>query len=396
MGPAPDHEPDCNLRLLVLQKTLEEVASRPEDPAAATAADCCVICLDIVTEPCKAFPCGHHNFDYLCVSNWLFEVPRCPLCKARVVKVVHGPTDAPLTTFFDQKNTATATSSTSSSTIRDSDSSFARTFYTDFSGHRARFLYPRSRDRRSREPSRRRPAVVPDAIAVRRNVYRHRLYSQHVGSNRLSRYREVTPHMFCTDTELVSRARMWMRRELGVFSFLSPDDVDDDNTGGGTSAQSNISSRSREEAQRRRRRRAINAEFLLEYIVAILKSVDIMGSGGQAEEMLSDFLGRDNTRLFLHELRAWLRSPYTKLEDWDRAVQYDENVSREARSSREGAASRDTSSAEGRGLGRYSGRGVRQKGDFYRPERGDRSFRARKEYRSGGEKLGRRRSRSPR
>lgn len=201
--------------------------------------------------------------------------------------------------------------------------------------------------------------------------------------------------MFCTDTELVSRARMWMRRELGVFSFLSPDDVDDDNTGGGTSAQPDSSSTSRDEAQRRRRR-AINAEFLLEYIVAILKSVDIMGSGGQAEEMLSDFLGRDNTRLFLHELRAWLRSPYTKLEDWDRAVQYDENVSREALSSREGTASRDISSAEGRRLGRYSGQGVRQKGDFYRPERGDRSFRARKEYRFGGEKLGRWRSRSPR
>ena len=38
--------------------------------------------------------------------------------------------------------------------------------------------------------------------------------------------------------------------------------------------------------------------------------------------MLQDFLGRDNTRLFLHELKAWLRSPYT-LEDWDRHVQYD-------------------------------------------------------------------------
>ncbi|KAG5975052.1 hypothetical protein E4U56_004021 [Claviceps arundinis] len=393
MGLASDRETDCNLKQLVLQKTLEEVASRSEDAAAA---NCCVICLDIVTEPCKAFPCGHYNFDYLCVSNWLFEVPRCPLCKARVVKVVHGPTDAPLTTFFDQKNAATAASSSSSSTIRDSDSSSARTFYTNSSERRARYHCPRSRDRRFRELSRRRPAAVSDAIAVRRNVYRHRLYSQHVGSNRLSRYREVTPHMFCTDTELVSRARMWMRRELGVFSFLSPDDdVDDDNTGGGTSAQPDSSSTSRDEAQRRRRR-AINAEFLLEYIVAILKSVDIMGSGGQAEEMLSDFLGRDSTRLFLHELRAWLRSPYTKLEDWDRAVQYDENVSREARSSREGSASRDVSFAEGRGLGRYSGQGVRQKGDFYRPERGERSLRARKEYISGGKKPARRRSRSPR
>jgi hypothetical protein len=58
--------------------------------------------------------------------------------------------------------------------------------------------------------------------------------------------------------------------------------------------------------------------------VAILKTVDIQGSGGQAEEMLQEFLGRENTRLFLHEMRAWLRSPFTNLEDWDRNVQYNE------------------------------------------------------------------------
>ena len=70
-------------------------------------------------------------------------------------------------------------------------------------------------------------------------------------------------------------------------------------------------------------RRANNAEFLLEYIIAILKTVDIKGN--QAEDMLQEFLGRDNTRLFLHELKAWLRSPYMTLEDWDRHVQYNKN-----------------------------------------------------------------------
>ena len=75
-------------------------------------------------------------------------------------------------------------------------------------------------------------------------------------------------------------------------------------------------------------RRANNAEFLLEYIVAILKTVDVKGSGGQAEDMLQEFIGLDNTRLFLHELRAWLRSPYTSLEDWDCHVQYNEDLMR--------------------------------------------------------------------
>ena len=74
-------------------------------------------------------------------------------------------------------------------------------------------------------------------------------------------------------------------------------------------------------------RRSNNAEFLLEYIVAILRTVPINGSQGMTEDMLQEFLGRDNTRLFLHELRAWLRSPYTRLDMYDQHVQYSENFS---------------------------------------------------------------------
>ena len=65
-----------------------------------------------------------------------------------------------------------------------------------------------------------------------------------------------------------------------------------------------------------------NTEFLLEYIIAILRTVDLYGPAGEAEEMLQEFLGRKYARLFLHELNAWLRSPYAKIEDWDRMVQY--------------------------------------------------------------------------
>ncbi|KAJ9624141.1 hypothetical protein H2203_005591 [Taxawa tesnikishii (nom. ined.)] len=45
-------------------------------------------------------------------------------------------------------------------------------------------------------------------------------------------------------------------------------------------------------------------------------------SSGAAEELMQEFLGRENARLFLHELEQWLRSPYENLEDWDRHVQY--------------------------------------------------------------------------
>ncbi|KAL8840231.1 MAG: hypothetical protein Q9170_001438 [Blastenia crenularia] len=161
-------------------------------------------------------------------------------------------------------------------------------------------------NRRPRRPARPRPPVSADAALLRRRqIYAQSMYSLHVGTNRLSRFRDLTPQLFGHDEELVSRARKWIRRELGVFNFLNANGTEVEVEGV--------------------TRRANNAEFLLEYVVAILKTVDIKGSGGQAEDMLQEFLGRDNTRLFLHELKAWLRSPYTSLDDWDRHVQYAEH-----------------------------------------------------------------------
>lgn len=69
-----------------------------------------------------------------------------------------------------------------------------------------------------------------------------------------------------------------------------------------------------------------NAEFLLSYIVSILKMVDLKASNGHAENLLAEYLGRENSKLFLHELNNWLRSPYTKVEVWDREVQYQEDM----------------------------------------------------------------------
>lgn len=56
--------------------------------------------------------------------------------------------------------------------------------------------------------------------------------------------------------------------------------------------------------------------------------MDIQGATGQAIEMLQEFIGKEHAMLFLHELRAWLRSPYANLEDLDRNLQYAEDVKR--------------------------------------------------------------------
>ncbi|KAH8903264.1 hypothetical protein BR93DRAFT_902133, partial [Coniochaeta sp. PMI_546] len=298
----------------VLQTTLAELTSTRATVATGSdqqpAPDCCVICLEELSEPSAAQPCGHANFDFICLSNWLAVDPKCPLCKAAVLKVRYTDSTGPKTYSVPQRDNTTAPSTTSTS---------PRTAQTTFQHY---FL---NRNTRRRRPPHN-PTTTPSpsaALLRRRQIYTQNLYSLHVGANPLSRYRSgPTPSDFTSDPNLVSRARTFIRRELQVFSFLS----DPQSTTSPSSSSSSSSSSPDTSA-----RRANNAEFLLEYTVAILKTVDMQGAAGQAEGMLADFLGRDSARLFLHELRAWLRSPCLSLEAWDREVQYpDPDVGLEA------------------------------------------------------------------
>lgn len=301
----------------VLNETLSGL-SKEDGPD--TAESCCVICLCAVTEACSATPCSHRNFDFLCLASWLQLKPSCPLCKAEVVEIAYDFTNEGRTwkTYKVPKiglEPAAPRPGPERQTTRTSPpghSGFTRGREPRRGAHRGGI--PRttrvsaglsSPDSRARE-----------GLARRRHVYRNRLYSLHVGSNPASRYREIGPSHFESDPELLSRARAWIRRELQVFEFLSDDGVSAAPDGGGGSGGGN--------AAEGRRRRQNNASFVLEYIVAILKTVDLQASSGHAENLLSDFVGRDHCKIFLHELRSFLRSPYS-IEAWDRHVQYDES-----------------------------------------------------------------------
>ncbi|KAL8713965.1 MAG: hypothetical protein Q9220_002111 [cf. Caloplaca sp. 1 TL-2023] len=269
------------------------ISTRLSPPSAHDGFAVCVICLDRVSDRAVAQPCKHESFDFLCLISWLQQRSTCPLCtsKATVLSVDYGwqsPHGCKTYTVPQHREAKNVNPSTPYRSSRHSH---------------VRGRQPWANFRPRRPP---RPTLVqrPDiALERRRQIYAQGLYSLHVGSNRLSRFRDLTPQLFARDEELIRRARKWIRRELQVFAFLYVD---------ASQGEQGVT------------RRMDNAEFLLEYIVAILKTVDIKGSGGQAEEMLQEFLGRANTQLFLHEMKAWLRSPYLSLEDWDCHVQYAE------------------------------------------------------------------------
>lgn len=337
---------DEDLKKRILQSTLQEVAARDDGDT-----DCCVICLEAIDDPCETVPCGHRNFDYVCALSWFLDHPSCPLCKSTVTTLLRGPADRPNREATAIKQKPEAQPKTQSSRERfEPRGSFRNRRHERLRQHRRTEHHGQ--------------VTLSQALERRRSVYREGLYSKHVGTNRVSRYQELSPALFCSDEELVSRARLWIRRELQVFSFLSLEESESTNDG---PAPASTAPRTATE-----RRRANNAEFLLEYIIAVLKSVDIMGSAGQAEDLISDFLGRDNTKLFLHELRAWLRSPFTKLEDWDRAVQYD-------------------STGYGRGRSAAMADRPKPRGDFYRPggRRLERHRHRREPYHTGDRRGGR-------
>ncbi|KAK1914991.1 hypothetical protein P3342_011920 [Pyrenophora teres f. teres] len=247
--------------------------------------DSCVICLSSLTERAITVPCNHYTFDFVCLVSWLQEQSTCPLCKTQVTAVQYdwrSPTDYK---HYAVPHSHPATHAPHSRTDQPT-SLFAP------------YGLPRRRQGPRRPYS---PPVEDVALRRRRDVYQRKLYSLHVGSNPFSGYRDITPQLIAESPDMQSKARTWIRRELRVFTFLHADPADPSPAAATTSS---------------------NAEFLLSYIVSILKMVDLKASNGHAENLLTEFLGRDNSKLFLHELNAWLRSPYTKLEDWDHQNQY--------------------------------------------------------------------------
>uniref|UniRef100_A0A8B9NCB4 RING-type E3 ubiquitin transferase n=1 Tax=Accipiter nisus TaxID=211598 RepID=A0A8B9NCB4_9AVES len=60
---------------------VESMAAEPDN--------CCPICLDVLEEASFAMPCLH-QFCYECILWRAESKPECPLCKRRIISVVHS------------------------------------------------------------------------------------------------------------------------------------------------------------------------------------------------------------------------------------------------------------------------------------------------------------------
>ncbi|WWC87479.1 uncharacterized protein L201_002368 [Kwoniella dendrophila CBS 6074] len=234
----------------------------------------CVICLMNLKDRTVVGLCGH-EFCFDCIGIWANQSRRCPLCSADMASFLLHDLDAVTPTKFylpplPSKSIPSAPVAGPS---------------------RTRFPQITRRER-AEELEKEEPDELDLQVERRKEKYRHELYVKHIGSNKHTKFRpNPTPKQISEDPNLVQRATVFLRRELRIWL---PN---------------------------------IDIEFLITYIISLLKIIDIRSE--PAIRLLTDYLNLNQefpnnpTEHFSHELYSFLRSPFKDLRKWDEAIQYD-------------------------------------------------------------------------
>ncbi|KAI9722413.1 MAG: hypothetical protein M1828_004780 [Chrysothrix sp. TS-e1954] len=354
--------------------------------------DPCSICLSPITARAIALPCNHWTFDFPCLATWARSRsdPTCPLCKVRLEGIEYefregGGCER---VVFGSGGEGDGGRDWGRDWRRDRTVPRSRNRWGPRSGYGSGSGYERHRERereRARKYPRSHPLCLPSSnpppapphtsprsesyrikphepqiLAARRSLYSQNQYSAHIGSNPSNKYRDFSPAEFRASPSLQSRARTWVRRELGVFAAYG-------GLGTGFEGATDMDA-----AMCMKGGRGEAIDFATGYTLSLLSSIDLKRDPERAITLLYPFLwdspsllegsdgddekegsqgedekegvdenegeGRDEkeamrdekrtrkrrscTKLFLHELIAWLRSPYKRVEEWDCVVQY--------------------------------------------------------------------------
>jgi len=258
----------------------------------------CSICLQSYVDRTVVPTCSH-EFCFECVLVWTEQSRRCPLCSQNIgdhlIHHIRSKYD------FQKHFLPPLPTSPRPQTLLPLPARRRAQFRGN--GRRREARWGRD-ERREREQERIAVDEFERAVEKRKWVYRHRLYAKHVASNPYTRYKPCpTPAQFSASQDLITRATIFVRRELRVWGCL-------------------------------------DVEFLTTFTVSLLKSIDIRSE--PAVKLLSEFLDLDsehelqvvsrndspraNAEHFAHELYCYLRSPYRSLAAYDSSVQYDPPV----------------------------------------------------------------------
>ncbi|KAG0696482.1 hypothetical protein DFH29DRAFT_196622 [Suillus ampliporus] len=239
--------------------------------------DHCVICLQPLVDR-TVIPTCSHEFCFECISIWAEQSLKCPLCSRLLGEyLIHH-----IRSQFDYQKHYLPPPRSSSPQLLPTGETHVQV------ARRAR------RDRYWGRRYRQDADELERAVDKRRWVYQNHLYAKHVASNSFTRYRPYpSPAQFAASPDMISRATIFLRRELRVWPNL-------------------------------------DVEFLTTFTISLMKSIDMRAES--SVKLLAEFLDLDtpyiegqrhpNAEHFAHEIYCYIRSG-RDLSIYDTLVQYD-------------------------------------------------------------------------
>ncbi|CAD6451477.1 9cd76d5d-f288-4319-8f53-349f9485f88d [Sclerotinia trifoliorum] len=233
----------------------------------------CKICDQSVSWKGRVEPCGHEVFHHCCIEGWLDKGERtCPICRGNIIGIRHN---------FSQD------------------------------GNHSKY-----RKLAELEPRRvvlflahgvQRALLIPQQNVRRRiSVYLTKSFSIPIIS---FIRRRVTPQDIANSSDMEARVRLFAEHEIQIFSAKCVCPACQEPT---SSSSIHMIVPSEVEVIR---------NFVVNKIVDLLKRYDLQDKAVEIEQEAEQYLN-EHARLFLHELRAWIESPFDTLEQWHRNARY--------------------------------------------------------------------------